>query len=95
MFLKEKRSRKIKGRACLNGAPQRAYIRKEDASSPTVMNESVVITSVIAVHEKRFVCCYDLPGAFLCTESDENVLMVIRGELVEMMVHIVPQIYRP
>ena len=36
MFLKEKSSGKVKGRACVNGAPQRTYIRKEDASSPTV-----------------------------------------------------------
>ena len=81
MFLKEKRSRKIKGRACVNGAPQRAYIRKEDASSPNVANEYVFITSVIAAHNKCFVRCYDVPGAFLHTESDENVLMVLRGEL--------------
>ena len=38
MFLKEKRSGKIKGRVCVNGAPQRAYICKEDASSPTLAN---------------------------------------------------------
>ena len=51
MFLKENRSGKVKGRAYVNGAPQRAYIRKEDASSPTVANEYVFITSVIAAHE--------------------------------------------
>ena len=55
MFLKEKRNGKVKGRVCVNGTPQRAYIRKEDASSPTVANESVFITSVIASNEKRFV----------------------------------------
>ena len=32
MFLKEKRSGKVKGRACVNGAPHRAYISKEYAS---------------------------------------------------------------
>ena len=52
MFLKEKMNGKVKGRACVNGAPQRAYIRKEDTSSPTVSNESVFITSVIAAHKK-------------------------------------------
>ena len=67
MFLKEKRSGKVKGRACVNRAPQRAYICKEDASLPTVTNESVLITSVIAAHKKRFVRCYDEPGAFLHT----------------------------
>ena len=67
MFLKEKKSGKVKGRACVKGAPQRAYIRKEDASSPTVANESVFIISVIADNEKRFVHCYNVPGAFLHT----------------------------
>ena len=50
---------------------------------------------MIAANEKRFVRCYDEPGAFLHTESDENVLMVLRGELAEIMKHISPQIYRP
>ena len=77
----------------MNGAPQRAYISKDDASSPTVANESVFITSVITANEKRFVRCYDVPGAFLHAEFDENVLMVLRGELAEIMVHIAPQIY--
>ena len=49
-------------------------------------NESVFITSVIAANEKLFVRCYDVPGPFLHTESDENVLMALRGELAEMMV---------
>ena len=93
MFLKEKRSSKVKGRVCVNKAPHRAYIRKEDASSPTVENQSVFITSVIAAHEKRFVRYYDVPGAFIHTESDENVCMVLRGELAEMMVHIAPNIH--
>ena len=38
MFLKVNRSGKVKGKACVNRAPQRAYIRKEEASSPTVAN---------------------------------------------------------
>ena len=50
MFLKEKRIRKVKGRVCVNGAPQRAQISKEDASSPTVANEYVFITPVIAAN---------------------------------------------
>ena len=51
MFLKEERSGKVKGRACVNGAPQRSYICKEGASSPTVANKSMFITSVIAANK--------------------------------------------
>ena len=56
-FIKEKRTRDIKGRVCRNGAPQRAYIPKEDAASPTVLTESTFITATIAAKEGRKVRC--------------------------------------
>ncbi len=68
LFLKEKQTGKIKGRACLNGAPQRAYIPKEDAASPTVSTESTFITGAIAASERRKVRCYDVPSAFVNTD---------------------------
>ncbi len=53
LFLKEKRTGKIKGRACINQAPQRAYIPKEDAASPTVLTESMLVTAAIRKQEKK------------------------------------------
>ena len=53
LFLKEKQCGKIKGRACVNGAPQRVYIPKEDAALLTVSTESIFVTSAIAASEKR------------------------------------------
>ena len=94
LFLKEKRCGKVKGRACVNGAPQRAYIPKEDAALPTVSTESMFITSAISASKKRYVRCYNVPSAFVNTDVDENMLMVLKGEMVEMMVHITLQIYR-
>ena len=93
LFLKEKQCGKIKGRACINGAPQQVYIPKEEAASPTVSTKSMFITAAIAASEGRYVRCYDVPSAFVNTDIDENVLMVLKGELAEMMVHIAPQIY--
>ena len=94
LFLKEKQTGKIKGRACINGAPQQAYISKEEAASPTVSTESTFITASIATHEHRKVRCYDIPSAFVNTDVDEDVLMVLKGELADMMVQIAPQVYR-
>ena len=45
MFLKRKRGGKIKGRGCADGRPQRLYIPREDAMSPTVATESVFLTA--------------------------------------------------
>ena len=46
MFLKEKRSGEIKGRTVAGGNKQRDFILKEDASSPTVATDSVILTCI-------------------------------------------------
>ena len=93
LFLKEKRCGKIKGQACLNMVPQKAYIPKDEAALPTVLTESVFITLAIAVIKGRHVRRYNMPSVFVNANVDENVLMVLKGKLAEMMVHIAPQIY--
>ncbi len=90
LFLKEKRTGDIKGRACINGAPQRSYIPKEDVASLTVSTESTFITVSIAAHERRVVRCYDVPSAFVNTDVDEEVIMLLKGDLVEMMIQVAP-----
>ncbi len=94
MYLKEKQSGKVKGQACLNGAPQRAYISKEEAALPTVSTESTFIATAIAAKERRWVQCYNVPSAFVNTEVNKDVLMALKGELTGMMEQIKPQIYR-
>ena len=95
MFMTEKRCGRVKSRACANGSKQRQWIRKEDAASPTVMSDSVMITTAIEAHEGRKVITLDIPGAFLNTEIDEEVIMMLRGELAELMVNIDPALYGP
>jgi hypothetical protein len=94
LFLKEKRMGDIKGRACINIAPQSAYIPKEDAASPTVSTELTFITATIAAKEGRKVRCYDVLSAFVSTDVDEDVIKVMKGELADMMVQITPEVYR-
>ena len=94
MFLKEKRDGTIKGRTCAVGSKQRAYIKKEDATSPTVSTEAVLITGVIDAYEERDVATADVPSAFLTTDSDEDEIMVLEGPLAELMVKVDPSLYR-
>ncbi len=81
LFLKEKRTGKIKGWACINEAPQHAYISKEEEALPTVSTESTFITASIAAKEKRIVRRYDVPSAFVNIDMDKDMLMVLKGEL--------------
>ena len=94
MFLKEKMNGDVKGRACANGSKQRNYIAKEDAASPTVSTDAVLITAAIDAYEGRHVATVDLPSAFLHTDTDEDVTMVLEGSLAELMVKVDPSLYR-
>jgi hypothetical protein len=61
---------------------------------PTILTESTFITAAIAAKERQRVRCYNVPSAFVNTDMDKDVLMVLKGELAEMMVQIAPEIYR-
>jgi hypothetical protein len=65
IFLTEKRDKTIKGRTCANGSPQRSYIKKEEAASPTVLTESILLTATIEAEEERDVMTSDIPNAFV------------------------------
>jgi hypothetical protein len=94
MFLKEKRNGDIKGRACADGRKQREDFTKQDATSPTVSVDSIFLTAIIEAQEGRDVACFDIPGAFLHAETDEDVTMMLKGRLAELMVLVEPALYR-
>ena len=43
---------------------------------------------------KRDVAVTDIPGAYLTTDIDEEVHMILEGKLAEMMVLTAPEVYR-
>jgi hypothetical protein len=64
MFLKEKRDRSLKGRTVAGGNKQQDYISKEDASSPTITTESVLLSCIIDAEEERDVTVINIPNTF-------------------------------
>jgi hypothetical protein len=55
-----------------------------------VLIESTFITVSIAASKRRKVRCYNVTNAFVNTDVDKDVLMVLKGELAEMMIQIAP-----
>ena len=97
MFLKEKRDLKIKGRTVAGGNKQRDYISKEDASSPTVATESVLLSCIIDAEEDRDVAVIDIPNAFVQTRIEDEkdmAIIKIRGVLVDILVKIDSDAYK-
>ena len=68
--------------------------KKEDATAPTVHNDSVMITSAIDAHKGRDMMTIDCPGAFLKAMASDPVIMRLRGALSEALVLIDPSMYR-
>ena len=68
IFLGEKRDETVKARMCANGSSQRAYISREEVSSPTASSEAIITTGVIDAKQRRDVMTLDIPNAFVQTE---------------------------
>ena len=98
MFLKEKHSEEIKGRTVAGGNKQCDYISKEDASSPTVTTESVLLACIIDAKEGRDVAVIDIPNTFIqmCVQDEKDMAYIrIRGVLVDILVKIAPDAHGP
>ena len=79
------------------GNKQCDYIFKEDASSPTVSTEAVLMSCIIDAEEERYVAVIDTPNAFIQTQvEDEKDMAFIKicGVLVDILVEIVPDVYK-
>ena len=95
MFLEQKRCGRIKGRGCADGRKQRVWTNKEEATSPTVSTEAVLLTSVIDAKEQREVMTVDIPGAFMQGEQDETVHMKLEGTSAKLLTKCDPIKYQP
>jgi len=91
-LIKEKRCGKIKGRTCADGSSQRKYVPREEASSPTIALESLMVLLMINAHEERDVVIFDVPGAYLHADiGNKFALLKIEGEFVDIMCDVNPE----
>ncbi len=49
---------------------------------------------MIEAHGELNVTCFDIPGAFLHTNPDKDITMILKGRLAELMVQVVQNLYR-
>ena len=90
----KKRDGTSKARQCADGKKQQEHMVEEEASSPMIISDTIFITSVINAKEDRQVAVVDLPGAFLHADTDEDVIMLIKGMLAKLMTMVAPQPYQ-
>ena len=96
MNIVEKQDGRIKARAVTDGSKGCTLpgYKKEDATSPTVATDNIMITAAIDAHKRRDVDTRDIPVAFLHAYNNKETIMLLRGRLTELMVQVDPQIYQ-
>ena len=67
VFLKMKRSGKIKAGKVAGGNKQRDFLSKEEVSSPTVSMEAAFMTCITEAEEGQEAVVTDIPNAFIQT----------------------------
>jgi hypothetical protein len=89
-LVQEKQCSKIKGHTVADGSTQCTYINAEEAASPTVSLEALMITSTIDASKHRDVATADISSAFLQADIDELVLVMFEGVMVDLLIKIDP-----
>ena len=84
----------MKGQTCADGQKDIKKAVPGDVTFPTVYTEYVLTTETIDVNNRYDVSIRNILGAFLSADTEEDMEMVLHGRLAELMVNIVPQIYR-
>ena len=70
-------------------------IEPKDVTSPTVSTDAIMLTAKIDALEVRDVAVVDIPGEYLSADMDDEVNIVFRGTLAEMVVAADLALYRP
>ena len=68
-------------------------IEPKDATSTTVLTEAVILTAKSDALEGRDVAVVDIPGAYLSADLVDEVHVVFRGTLSDMMAMANPALY--
>ena len=98
IFVERKHDGILKAQQVAGGNKQQGYITKEDASSPTVSLEAVLLTCKVDANKNMDVTIVDIPNAFVQTfveDDKDKALIRIHGPLVDILVSIAPNVYGP
>ena len=59
-------------------------------TSHTACTEAVFLTAFVEAYEERVVVCFDIPIAYLNSETGKYVSMILKEPLEELMVKVDP-----
>ena len=86
MFLKQKKSGKIKARGCADGRKERSYhVLKENSSAPFMSFKALLLSCVIEAKEEMDVTFIEIPGVFLPANVNGEVHVKLEGTMAKLI----------
>ena len=67
-----KKSGNCKGQVAYDGAPMHNWVTCEDKSSPTVLNESIMLTCAVDAYERRDIISMEIPNVYIQTDMPQK-----------------------
>ena len=92
-LIKQKCTGSNKGRMCANGAPHWKFVPREEARSPNLSLEVLIMSLTIYAHECQRVTVFDVPVASLQTylPKDKFLLLMLEDQFWDIMCIINPE----
>ena len=87
-LIKEKRNGVLKGRTVADGRKQRNWYSREQVTSPTMSNDSLMALLTVSAAERRKIISWDVEGAYLLADQDDFVMVKFTGESVEVLCNV-------
>jgi len=73
----------INSRGCADCRSQWEYTSKSDNSSPMVSLDAMMMSCTMDAKENRYMVVANIPVAFLNTDMEEEVHMLLKGKITE------------
>lgn len=74
------------GWTCVNDSQQRLYAAEEEASSPTISTEALLLIAASGVAEQQGVATCDINGAFYKADMDEFLLIALHDKEIQSLI---------
>ena len=96
MSLKENHNGDIKGHEFTDAIKKLETIKRDNAYSPIVAIDSVLIRAAVNTHEGQYVANFNTPGSYIYTKTDGDVTILLNGSLADLilMLKVAPTIYQ-
>ena len=89
-LIKDKRNGILKGRTVADGRIQRQWYSKNEITSLTVSNDSLMVLWIVSASERRKLFSWDVVGAYSLADQDDDVLVKFTGESANVLFDVDP-----